>query len=65
MTEPLIFSKLLILFKNTVSTVTASVVYRSEFLATDPQVRVRFPALPDFLGSSGSGTGSIQPHEYN
>jgi hypothetical protein len=27
-------------------------------LATDPDVRVRFPALPDFLRSSGSGTGS-------
>jgi hypothetical protein len=26
--------------------------------------RVRFPALPDFL-SSGSGTGSTQPREYN
>jgi hypothetical protein len=25
--------------------------------------RVRFPALPDFLISSGSGTGSIQPFE--
>jgi hypothetical protein len=25
--------------------------------------RVRFPALPDFLRSSGSGTGSIQPRE--
>ena len=25
--------------------------------------RVRSPALPDFLSSSGSGTGSIQPHE--
>jgi hypothetical protein len=23
--------------------------------------RVRFPALPDFLNSSGSGTGSTQP----
>jgi hypothetical protein len=33
---------------------TASVVYRSEFLATDPEVRARFPALPDFLTSSGS-----------
>jgi hypothetical protein len=29
-----------------------------EFLASDPDVRVRFPALPDFLRSSGSGTGS-------
>jgi hypothetical protein len=23
------------------------------------------PALPDFLGSSGSGTGSTEPREYN
>jgi hypothetical protein len=37
----------------------------SEFLATDPEVRVRFPALPDDLRSSGSGTGSTQPLEYN
>jgi hypothetical protein len=27
--------------------------------------RVRFPALLDFLESSGSGTGSIQPREDN
>ena len=27
--------------------------------------RVRFPALPDFLSSSGSGTGSTQPHDVN
>ena len=27
--------------------------------------RVRFPALPDFLSSSGSGTGSTQPCEVN
>jgi hypothetical protein len=26
---------------------------------------VRFPALPDFLRSSGSGLGSTQSHEYN
>jgi hypothetical protein len=32
--------------------------YRSE-------VRVRFPALPDFLKSSGSGTGSTQPRDDN
>jgi len=25
--------------------------------------RVRFPALPDFLSSIGSGTGSTQPRE--
>jgi hypothetical protein len=29
-----------------------------ELLAIDPEVRVRFPALPDFLRSSGSKTGS-------
>ena len=27
--------------------------------------RVRFPALPDFLSSSGSGKGSTQPREVN
>jgi hypothetical protein len=36
----------------------------SEFLATDPEARVRFPALPE-KKSSGSGTGSTQPREYN
>jgi hypothetical protein len=30
-----------------------------------PEARVRFPALPDFLRSSGSGTGPTQPREYN
>jgi hypothetical protein len=34
------------------------------FLATDPAVQVRFPALPDFVRSSGSGMGSTQPREY-
>jgi hypothetical protein len=43
---------------------TVSVVWWSEFLATDPKFQVRFLALPDFL-SSVSGTGSTQPHEYN
>jgi hypothetical protein len=43
----------------------ASVIKWTEFLATDPEVRVRFRALPDFLRSSGSGTGSTQPREYN
>jgi hypothetical protein len=37
----------------------------SKFLAADPEVQVKFPALPDFLKSSRSGTGSIQPREYN
>jgi len=27
--------------------------------------RVRSPALPNFLSSSGSGTGSTQPREVN
>ena len=27
--------------------------------------RVRFPVLPDFLSTSGSGTGSTQPREVN
>jgi hypothetical protein len=31
----------------------------------DIVVRDSFPALPDFLRSSGSGTGSTQPREYN
>jgi hypothetical protein len=44
---------------------TTSVVWWSEFLATDPEVWVRFPALPDFLRSSGSGTGYTLPLEYN
>jgi hypothetical protein len=35
-----------------------------EFLATDPEARVRFPALPE-KKSSGSGTGSTQLREYN
>jgi hypothetical protein len=35
-----------------------------QFLATDPEVQVWFPALPDVLRSSGSGTESTQPREY-
>jgi hypothetical protein len=35
------------------------VVKWSEFLATDPEVRVRFPELPDFLRSRGFGTGPL------
>jgi hypothetical protein len=34
-----------------------------EFMATDPEVRVRFLALPDVLRSSGSETGYTQPRE--
>jgi hypothetical protein len=36
---------------------TASVVQWSQFMATDPEVLVRFQELPDFLTNSGSGTG--------
>jgi hypothetical protein len=28
---------------------TAAVIKWSEFMATDPEIRVRFPALPDFF----------------
>jgi hypothetical protein len=45
------------------SVVAAPVVWWSEFLATDPEVPGSFPALPDFLRSSGSGTGFTQPRE--
>jgi hypothetical protein len=31
---------------------------------TDPEARVRFPALPK-KKNCGSGTGSTQPREYN
>jgi hypothetical protein len=41
------------------------VIKWSEFLATDPEVPVRFPALPDFLRSRGSGTGFTQPRGDN
>jgi hypothetical protein len=33
-------------------------------LGYNPEARVRFPALPE-KKSSGSGTGSTQPREYN
>ena len=36
-----------------------------KFVLLQAQFRVRFPALPDFLSSSGSGTGSTQPREVN
>jgi hypothetical protein len=51
------FSPLYLVYK------TASVVQWSELLTTDPGVR--FPALPDFLRSSGSGSGSTQPRGDN
>jgi hypothetical protein len=50
---------------NTPRIPTASVVWWSEFLATDAEARIRLPALQDFLRSSGSGTGSTKLREYN
>jgi hypothetical protein len=40
------------IFKNNISSA-------SEFLATDPEVSVRFPALPNFLRSSGLERGPL------
>jgi hypothetical protein len=36
-------------------------VLPNKFLATDSEVQIRFPAIPDFLKSNGSGTGSTEP----
>jgi hypothetical protein len=36
-----------------------------EYFAADPEIQVRFPALPDFLRISGSETGYTQPSEHN
>jgi hypothetical protein len=38
--------------------------YGPDILTTNPEARVRFPALPE-KKSSGSGTGYTQPREYN
>jgi hypothetical protein len=48
------------LSKRMVRCMIAYVVWWSELLATDPEILVRFPALSNFLRSSGSGTGSTQ-----
>jgi hypothetical protein len=44
----------------TVLSETTSVVQRSEFLATHPEVGVQFPALPDFLSGTGSTVSTIE-----
>jgi hypothetical protein len=54
-----------VISKRLIGKETTPVVYWSEFLVTGPEVRVRFPALPDFLRSNGPGTGSTQPCEFN
>jgi hypothetical protein len=38
---------------------TASVVWWSEFLATDPEARVRFPALPEKKNVVGLERGAL------
>jgi hypothetical protein len=38
---------------------TERLVYWSEFLSTDPEIQVRFPALRHLLRSSGSRTGPL------
>jgi hypothetical protein len=53
------------LFHQVILHTTAPVVKWSEFLATDPEVRVWFPALSDFLSSSASGLGPLSTTEYN
>jgi hypothetical protein len=42
-----------------------SVVYWSEFLAIDPEARVRLTAIKYFLSSSGFGTEPTHPREKN
>jgi hypothetical protein len=44
---------------------TATMVWWSKFLAKDPEIRVRFQALPEFFRRIESGTGSAQSCEYN
>jgi hypothetical protein len=56
-------------FNILIQKLTASVVYWSELLATDPEIRVRFPALSDLLRSSGFwnavySASSVQVRSY-
>jgi hypothetical protein len=44
---------------------TVSVLQWSEFVATDPVVPGSILGATSFLRSTGSGTGSTQPREYN
>jgi hypothetical protein len=46
-------------FLEVVGLETASVIWWSEFLATDPEVRVRLPALSDFLEVVGLELGPL------
>jgi hypothetical protein len=57
-------TKLLLLISSKMYWVCGLVV-KSSWLHIQRAARVRFPALPDFLRSSGSGTGSTQSREYN
>jgi hypothetical protein len=53
-----------IIYPYTILAVSSTVVQCSDFLATDPDVQVRFPALIHFLESSECGTGPTQPREF-
>jgi hypothetical protein len=52
-----------LILQKVVHAVTVVCVHPVE--ATDPEARVRFPALPEKKNSSGSGTGSTLPRDYN
>jgi hypothetical protein len=54
----------LLLHPHTQGLENCGIVLKSSWLQIKGS-RVRFPALPDFLTSSGFGTGSTQPREYN
>jgi hypothetical protein len=50
-------------FEKVLQTGGSTIWSAGQFLDTDPEVLVRFPALPDFLRSGGYGTGFTQPRE--
>jgi hypothetical protein len=55
------------IFNFVIILLTASVVYWSEFLATEPEARVRFPALPGkkVVGlERGHSASSVQLRSY-
>ena len=59
--QNLLFSRLL--FKNLKIKIYRTMSSGQSFWLQIQRSRVRSPALPDFLSSSGSGTGSTQPRE--
>jgi hypothetical protein len=51
--------------ENLISKIQATIFLNVFSFLMIQRSRVRFPALPHFLRSSGSGTGSTQPREDN